>query len=93
MTKTPDPVYRVGESLPQKKRQRVAIVEDALMCTVMDEDEVLVADETCVTCVLLAQGRKELDKRAPQWRSNEGQQKIIAGFAKELNKLIVVKGA
>ena len=90
VTKTPDPVYRVGESLPLKKRQRVAIVEDALMCTVMDEDEVLVADETCV---LLAQGRKELDKRAPQWRPNEGQQKIIAGFAKELNKLIVVEGA
>ena len=90
VTKTPDPEYRVGESLPQKKRQRVAIVEDALRCTVMDEDEILVVDETCV---LLAQGRKELDKRAPQWRSNEGQQKIIAGFAKELNKLITVKGA
>ena len=56
----------------------------------MDEDEILVVDETCV---LLAQGRKELDKRAPQWRSNEGQQKTIAGFAKELNKLITVKGA
>ena len=90
VTKTPDPEYRVGESLPQKKRQRAAIVEDALVCTEMDEDEVLVSDETCV---LLAQGRQELDKRAPQWRSDEGQQKIIAGFAKELNKLINVKGA
>ena len=56
----------------------------------MDEDEVLVSDETCV---LLAQGRQELDKRAPQWRSDEGLQKIIAGFAKELNKLINVTGA
>ena len=88
VTKSPDPDCRVGESLPQKKRQRVAIVEDALVCTEMDEDEVLVSDETCV---LLAQGRQELDKRAPQWRSDEGQQKIIAGFAKELNKLINVK--
>ena len=60
------------------------------MCTVMDEDEILVADETGV---LLAQWRKELDKHAPQWQSKEGKQKISAGFKKELNKLINVKGA
>ena len=74
----------------QKKCQLVAFVEDALLCTVMDEDEILVADETGV---LLAQGRKELDKHAPQWQSEEGKQKISAGFKKELNKLIHIKGA
>ena len=56
-------------------------------------EEAVVLQVMSSTDALLARGRKELNMRDPEWKTPQGQAKIQAGYAKELNALIKETGA
>ncbi|CAK0790522.1 unnamed protein product [Prorocentrum cordatum] len=68
------------------KQQRVQSVLTVTASPDSDDDDEILAVDT--EEVLLARGRRELDRREPRWCSKDGLAKIAQGYAKEYSKLI-----